>query len=1201
MEFLALLEALLEGKIDDVLDKHTTIPHNVKQDYLKQVPANNAQHLDWVLNQHTKGNIKPEHDIHSILGTFNRVKDKLAKKQINQYKSVDELHTAVLPHADGAKQSTNEKSSKGTETLYNSPTMTIKQHHNYESTVSAANLPESNAHKEKAGWCVSVGNGGGASHYDTYTQGGFHPVYTIEHKHPDGSSSRHMLVYDHNKTQDQQELRNEADHRPGFSEYSSTRPDLLDHYGKEHPELLKTPIAKFFTESGRKGYEKDTAPVLEKLNQIKAAIPKTGMTDKEYMANFKAGQEKQQGSIHNVLAKAALSDTQLNHLIEHSSEGSKANIATRQDLSEDHMKKLANTSNMIVHSTLLQRPNLSDTTFNTILNKAHPSINEVILKHPKFGTEHIDTMINKSKTPVDFTSFIERSGNKLETPHIDKLLKGGDVNTTHALIRHSNKNIDDTQLNNLVNKGDDSTYQHLAYNMPDRLDKDHIDTMVKNGSAYTHSLLVSEAPKFLKSEHIDTMIDKRDNNTNTQLINRMTDKLKPHHIYNMITKGGEDIHEELLSRIPDKLDKDHINALVTGTGLNSNKMLLKHASHKLSSDDITTMIDRGHQGLNQALINANPKNLESKHISSLIDNGDEETHKAIIRRIPDKLEPNHINALIDKGTTDNHLLLMNQLHDKIEPQHITNLIDKGKENVHHVLMSRFKDKLEPHHITDLIHKGNDNITSNIISRHQDKLNSDHISDIISKKDNNISRELMYHMPNKLESKHISALINKGDDKTHAELMSRMHDKLEPEHISRLISKGDDNTKKVLLSTLTNKIEPKHIKELFDSNTPIHHINNAYSKMSEESKKTLVEHAKALKDNGDDRWADLTNTHEHMDLNKIDNARRHIKEAMQGPIGQLHLDLTDDEIKTHIHPIINKHIEAAEGNAKKSGRALVTFASMINKDQTAKLLGSIKGIDANLPDVYGTRYPTHVRDAIIDHSIKTDSPKLLTHALDNSIYGSPIADRHIEHIKTNHPDYMPLVDTKGTHAKEVADAAIKHNDTETLEKLADSNNPKYRSAVLKHTVNSDNTSAIISHLHAGTVPHDDLDKILFREHEKGYKGKKSNDIIQAVSTQPNLHSRHIDHIIKSGNANAIKNMIGGGYDIPRQNLSSKHVDRIVALKDKDISRHLVRYHGGLNPVQQFNNTKVINEAFLTNTIFERLLKESLISSKTKPLV
>lgn len=705
MNFMeTLLEMLLEGKIDDVLDKHTSIPHNVKQDYLKQIPANNAQHLDWVLQQHTKGNIKPEHNIHSVLSTFNKVKDKLAKKQIGQYKSLDELHTAVLPHANEAKQSDNEKSSSGTETLYDTPTMTIKQHHNYESTVSAANLPESNPHTEKAGWCVSVGNGGGASHYDTYTQGGFHPVYTIEHKHPDGSTSKHMLVYDHNKTQDQQELRNEADFRPGFNEPSSTRPDLLDHYSKEHPELLKTPIAKFFTESGRGTYEKEVAPIHEKLKNIISNIPKTGMTDEEYMSNFKAGQEKQHGSIHNVLAKAALSSTQLDHLIKHGSEGSKANISSRQDLSEDQVQKLANTSNMRVHQTLLQRPALSDDAFNTILKKSHPLLNETVLKHPKFGTGHIDTMMAKSKTPVNFTPFITRFGDKLETPHIDKLLKGGDINTTHILIKHSNKNIDETQLNNLVDSGDDSTYRQLAYNMPDRLDKDHIDTMVKNGSAYTHSLLVSKAPKFLTSEHIDTMIDKRDNNTNTKLINRMSDKLKPHHIYDMISKGSEDTHEELLSKIHDKLDKDHISALVTGTGLNSNKTLLKHASHKLSSDDITAMIDRGHHGLNRALVNANPKNLESKHISALISNGDEETHRAIIRGLSDKLEHNHINDLINKGTTDNHLLLMDKLHDKIEPHHITNLIDKGNKDVHHVILSRFKDKLEPHHITNLINE-----------------------------------------------------------------------------------------------------------------------------------------------------------------------------------------------------------------------------------------------------------------------------------------------------------------------------------------------------------------------------------------------------------------------------------------------------------------------------------------------------------------
>jgi len=459
---------------------------------------------------------------------------------------------------------------------------------------------------------------------------------------------------------------------------------------------------------------------------------------------------------------------------------------------------------------------------------------------------------------------------------------------------------------------------------------------------------------------------------------------------------------------------------------------------------------------------------------------------------------------------------------------------------------------------------------------------------------------MYHMPDRLESKHISALINKGDDKTHTELISRMHSRLESKHISGLISKGNDTTKRILLSSFTNKIEPKHIKELFDSNTPIHHINNAYSEMSEETKKTLVTHAKALKDNDDDSWVDLANTHEYMDLNKIDKAKQHIKEAMQGPISQLHLDLTDDEIKTHIHPIIDKHIASIEGNQRKSGRALITFSNLISKDQTTKLLGSIKDKDAELPYAYGTRYPKHVRDAIIDHSIKINNPKLLTNALEQTDYNNPIAERHIEHIKANHPEYMPKFDHNGTHAKEVANTAIKNNNTATLKKLADSNSTKYRSAVLKHTVNTDNTNAIISHLHSGTVPHEDLDKILFREHEKGYNGEHSDRIMRAISTQPNLHSRHIDHIIKSGHEDAIKNIISGGYDIPRQNLTSKHIDRIIGLKNKTLSKQLTD-NRNVNPVQSFNNSKVMNEGYLLNSNFQKLLKESLISNRIKPLI
>ena len=62
-----LLEMLLEGKIEDTLDRHPNIHDEIKQDYLRQIPAHNAQQLDWILHQHTKGNIRPGHNINEIL------------------------------------------------------------------------------------------------------------------------------------------------------------------------------------------------------------------------------------------------------------------------------------------------------------------------------------------------------------------------------------------------------------------------------------------------------------------------------------------------------------------------------------------------------------------------------------------------------------------------------------------------------------------------------------------------------------------------------------------------------------------------------------------------------------------------------------------------------------------------------------------------------------------------------------------------------------------------------------------------------------------------------------------------------------------------------------------------------------------------------------------------------------------------------
>ncbi len=780
-----LLEMLLEGKLEDTLDRHPTIPHDVKQNYLKQIPAQNSQHLDWVLSQHTKGNITSSHDINGILDTFNKVKSKLPKKQIHQYGSIDELHSAITPHQDNVKKSDNEKSSEGTQELYSSPTMTIRQHHNYESCISAANLPESNPHEGKAGWCVSVGNGGGAGHYSKYTEKGFHPVYTIEHKHDDGTSSKHMLVYDHNKTQGEQELRNEFDHRPGFNDHSSTRPDLLDNYGKEHPELMKTPIAHLFSEEGREQYKKESEPEHQKLKDTLANIPRSGMSEEEYMSNFKAGQEKRQGGIHNELAKVVLSPTQLTHLIEHGDESSMHEIAKRNDLSDTHMQKLANTSNMLVHHYLLQKPDISDNTFNTIVKKSHPDNIHTIINHPKFDETHLDAVLNKKISDFNLTPMVQRLGDKLESPHIQKI----------------------------IDKGNDNTSNLLVTKIPDKLDKNHISSLIDKGkyiSSTLHDKLINTMPAKLESNHISELIDKGDSYTREHLIDKLYDKFEPHHITALKDSSIE------------------------------TKYVLENRVHdKLEPHEISTLIGTGNSDVHNKLINRLSKKLEP-HLKELIYKADYPIQDKIIGAFKDKLDSTHISALIDNGNRYTHDSILNYLSDKLKPHHIQELIGKNKEYIDKRLIYGLSHKLEPSHINSMIENRTSVTHNDLINHLNHKLDKDHISTFIDKTSPYTCHTLVSVLPYMIKPHHISALIDKKDEDIDDIVVSKLHNKLEPKHIKSLVDNGSGS----LIKRFYQKLSPEskaefshHEQSLKDGSAELkewNFSNNNFERLLKES-------------------------------------------------------------------------------------------------------------------------------------------------------------------------------------------------------------------------------------------------------------------------------------------------------------------------------------------------------------------------------
>ena len=564
-----LLEMLLEGKIEDTLDRHPTIPEHIKQDYLRQIPANNAQHLDWVLHQHSKGNISPEHNINEILTNFNKVKDKLDKKQIHQYKSVDELHSAILPHIDSIQKSKKEKQEEGTKTLYSSPTMTIRQHHNYESCVNAGFLPKNNnSGKEKAEWCISVGGGGGAAHYGSYTDNGFHPVYSIEHHHPNGTSSKHMFVYDYNKTQENQELRDEHDYRPGFNDYGSTRPDLLDHYSKKFPEILKTPISKFFNEEGRNEYENEAMPLHKHIKNLISSIPKNGMTDDEYMHYFKEGQKERHGSLHNALAKVTLSDDQLNHLIEHGNEGSKDEIAKNKNLTESQFYNLANTSNMITHFNLLNNPNLDKKTYNRIASKCHTDVLSEVLYHKYRDSNTVDNIINR-KNINDFSNLVDFHSDLLKQHHIDKIIDKISEESKGNLITHNHKLLSKDHIFKLTDNK--KLHSKIINYLGDKLDEHHISNIIDNTDVngalniFRHNIM----DKF-NENHIHKLLDKNNHILNNDILYNFGNILDSNHIDRLLNTKNEDINTKILYDIPSKLEPHHIDKLLQHSkGINS--------------------------------------------------------------------------------------------------------------------------------------------------------------------------------------------------------------------------------------------------------------------------------------------------------------------------------------------------------------------------------------------------------------------------------------------------------------------------------------------------------------------------------------------------------------------------------------------------------------------------------------------------------
>lgn len=227
MTFLTVLteQYLMEAIIDNVMKAHPDVDPSIIKHYDNQsVPEHAKQHLDWVIRQHKKGNIVPAdaHTLKPYIESYTKYKDKIGDN-INKF-DVQGLKDSVKRFINS--NSSSEAKVGNTKTIHEDDDIIIKQHKGFEAAASMGKLPDNNPYHHElnghAKWCISLRGGQNKSHLSTYTEGGKHPVYSIENKN---TGRKYALVANPNERIP--EFRDEHDNRPNMHTFLTDNPSVL--------------------------------------------------------------------------------------------------------------------------------------------------------------------------------------------------------------------------------------------------------------------------------------------------------------------------------------------------------------------------------------------------------------------------------------------------------------------------------------------------------------------------------------------------------------------------------------------------------------------------------------------------------------------------------------------------------------------------------------------------------------------------------------------------------------------------------------------------------------------------------------------------------------------------------------------------------------------------------------------------------------
>jgi hypothetical protein len=505
-KFLYLIEAKIDdfkssvGDISIDHDPHGEFktPFGIVDHFHKHNPTGDVNHTSWIVDQYKKGNLKQEDapSMKDTLTDFNRNRNKLQKKQLNQYKDISSLRTALRevqsdPTKSQIKKAESNKAViEGSTPVEDSDDLKLYHVHTMEAAQELGKgMP----------WCTSHRDPK-LNRFNSYNKTSNNRFY-IAHL-PNEQSPYRKLGIAVGQGEFQDENNRNIPHE-----------DLVDLV-KRNPTLGTTPRLQGVRVATTQDHEKHIGDLSE--NDLKN-FDKTNFSSEELDKLF----ENENDNIRQAIASHPnISKNLINKALNDKNSFVRNKAISNKNATPEHIDKALNGEDMHLKFAAIKNPNASSKQINQALNGQNIHLKLAAIDNPSLTSDHIDKLLNDDNYKIresvaSHPNASEKQISKAledETPdvrvaaitsqnatskHIDKALEDEEeevrleaISHPNATSQHIDKALDD----------DEPEVKSYALAHPNSTTK-HISKALNDDSGYIR-LLAIQHPKATK-EHYD--------------------------------------------------------------------------------------------------------------------------------------------------------------------------------------------------------------------------------------------------------------------------------------------------------------------------------------------------------------------------------------------------------------------------------------------------------------------------------------------------------------------------------------------------------------------------------------------------------------------------------------------------------------------------------------------------------------------------